>query len=189
MTPWTVNHQAPLFTGFPGKNIRIGCHFHPRRSSDPGIKPVSLEFAGSFFTTEPLGKPHRRNMQHCKLFQRYSREGRTEMSCCNTWKFSDKEIRKPGNKSLTENIYIWEMGIKRELNSSFSFRDEHNEEMRIYFRFTLRDVQYLKWKGVKQWAPKKQKTGHDPRHIIALFPFIHIIYTLKKRLNKLLAYF
>ena len=66
MTPWTVNHQAPLFMGFPdkntriggfpGKNSRIGCHFLPRRSSDPGIKPVSLELVGSFFTTEPLGK-------------------------------------------------------------------------------------------------------------------------------------
>ena len=26
-TPWTVNHQAPLSMGFPGKNTGEGCHF------------------------------------------------------------------------------------------------------------------------------------------------------------------
>ena len=25
--PWTVAHQASLFTGFPGKNIGVNCHF------------------------------------------------------------------------------------------------------------------------------------------------------------------
>ena len=27
VTPWTVAHQAPLSTGFPGKNTGVGCHF------------------------------------------------------------------------------------------------------------------------------------------------------------------
>ena len=38
-----------------------------------------------------------------------------------------------------------EMGIRRnEIMYSFFLRGEGNEEMRSYFRSTLRDVQYLK---------------------------------------------
>jgi len=46
---------------FPGKNTRVGCHFLlPGDIPNPGIKPlssVSLASAGTFFNTEPPGKP------------------------------------------------------------------------------------------------------------------------------------
>ena len=47
-TPRTVASQAPLSTGFPGKNIEVGCHAliqgnlpSPGDSADPGLKPPS----------------------------------------------------------------------------------------------------------------------------------------------------
>ena len=44
----------------PGKNTRVGCHFLPQGSSDPGVESMSLlspVLAGGFLTTEPPGKP------------------------------------------------------------------------------------------------------------------------------------
>ena len=40
---------------FPGKNIRVGCHFLLRGSCRPGIEPMSSALAGGFFTL--LGSP------------------------------------------------------------------------------------------------------------------------------------
>ena len=44
---------------FPGKNIRVGCHFLLQKIflMDPGIKPTSCALVDRFFTTEPPGKP------------------------------------------------------------------------------------------------------------------------------------
>ena len=62
VNPWTIDHQAYLSKGFPGKNTGVGCHFPPPGDiPNPGFKPTSPEspeLAGRFFTTEPLGKPH-----------------------------------------------------------------------------------------------------------------------------------
>ena len=56
MTPWTLAHQAAGDS--PGKNAGVSCHFPPPGDlHDPGIKPVSLALAGTFFTTESAGKP------------------------------------------------------------------------------------------------------------------------------------
>ena len=56
MTPWTLAHQTPGDS--PGKNAGVSCHFPPPGDlHDPGIKPVSLALAGTFFTTESAGKP------------------------------------------------------------------------------------------------------------------------------------
>ena len=50
--------------GFPGKNVGVGFAFSsPRDLLDPGIKVMSPTLAGSFFTTEPLGKC---NLLHVK---------------------------------------------------------------------------------------------------------------------------
>ena len=44
-TPWTVAHQASLSMGFPREEYWSGFPFpSPGNLSDPGIKPVSLEF-------------------------------------------------------------------------------------------------------------------------------------------------
>ena len=62
VTPWTAAHQAPLSMEFPRKKYWSGLLFpSPGDLPDPGIKPVSLaslELAGRFFTTAPLGKPN-----------------------------------------------------------------------------------------------------------------------------------
>ena len=56
-TPWTVAHQAPLFTGFPRQEYWSGLTFPlPGDLPDPGIKPQSLAspaLADGFFTTTP----------------------------------------------------------------------------------------------------------------------------------------
>ena len=61
VTPWTVAHQASRSMGFPRQEYWNGFPFSsPVNLPDPGIKPMSLaspEFAGRFFTIEPLGKP------------------------------------------------------------------------------------------------------------------------------------
>ena len=55
-TPWTVARQAPLSMGFPRQEYWSVLLFpSPGDLSDPGIEPVSLALAGSFFTTEPWG--------------------------------------------------------------------------------------------------------------------------------------
>ena len=54
-TPWTVAHQAPLFTGFPKQEYWNGLPFpSPGDLPNPGIEPVSLEspaLGGEFFAT------------------------------------------------------------------------------------------------------------------------------------------
>ena len=61
VTPWTVDHQAPLSMGFPRQEYWNGLPFSsPRDLPDPGIESVSPELAGSFFTTEPPGKSARK---------------------------------------------------------------------------------------------------------------------------------
>ena len=61
VTLWTVAHQAPLSIGFSRQEYWSGLPFPtPGRLPDPGIQPlspVSPEMAGSFFMTEPPGKP------------------------------------------------------------------------------------------------------------------------------------
>ena len=57
-TPHTVAPQASLSMGFPRQEYWSGLTFPTQGGlPDPGIKPMSLELAGSFFTTEPPGKP------------------------------------------------------------------------------------------------------------------------------------
>ena len=58
VTPWTVAHQAPLTMGFSRQEYWSGLPCPPPGDlPDPGIQPVSPEFAGGFFTTEPPEKP------------------------------------------------------------------------------------------------------------------------------------
>ena len=46
-TLWTVAYQTPLSIGFPGKNIRMGCHFFLQEISPPqGPNSDLLHFAG-----------------------------------------------------------------------------------------------------------------------------------------------
>ena len=57
-TTWTVAHQAPLSMGFSREEYWNGLPF-PSSGNLPGIEPASLELAGEFFITEPLGNPHK----------------------------------------------------------------------------------------------------------------------------------
>ena len=56
--PWTVAHQAPLFSGFPRQESWSALPFpSPGHLPDPGIEPVSPATADGFFTSETPGKP------------------------------------------------------------------------------------------------------------------------------------
>ena len=60
VTPWTVDHQAPLLMGFPRQEHWSSLLFPPPPGDlpDPGTEPIPSEFSasvGGFFTTEPLG--------------------------------------------------------------------------------------------------------------------------------------
>ena len=56
--PTDCSPQAPLSVGFPSKEYWSGLPFPTQGDlPNPGIKPTSLALAGSFFTTEPPGKP------------------------------------------------------------------------------------------------------------------------------------
>ena len=58
VTPWTVDHQAPLAMGFSGQEYWSGLPFpSPGGLPDPGVVLTSLALAG-FFTTEPPVKPY-----------------------------------------------------------------------------------------------------------------------------------
>ena len=58
-TPWTAAYQAPLSMGFSGQEYWSGLPFpSPGDLPHLGIEPMSPALAGSFFTTEPQGKPH-----------------------------------------------------------------------------------------------------------------------------------
>ena len=51
-TLWTIAHQAPLSMGFPRQEFWSELPFPPPEDlRDPGIKPVSPELVGRFFTT------------------------------------------------------------------------------------------------------------------------------------------
>ena len=57
-TPWTIALQVPLSVGFSRQEYWSGLAFpSPGDLPDPGIEPVSPALTGSFFTTEPPGKP------------------------------------------------------------------------------------------------------------------------------------
>ena len=57
-TLWAIAPQAPLSMGFPRQEYWSGVPFpSPGDLPNPGIKPMSPELAGRFFTTEPPGKP------------------------------------------------------------------------------------------------------------------------------------
>ena len=55
MNPWTIAHQAPLFTGFPREELLKRVVFPPPGDlPHPGINTLSLAspaLAGGFFTT------------------------------------------------------------------------------------------------------------------------------------------
>ena len=56
-TPWTVAHQTPQSMSFPRQEYSSSLPFpSPGDLPDPGIKLMSPELAGGFFTTEPPGK-------------------------------------------------------------------------------------------------------------------------------------
>ena len=53
--PWTATHQVPLSMGSPRQEYWSGLPFPSLEDlSNSGIKPVSPELAGKFFTTESL---------------------------------------------------------------------------------------------------------------------------------------
>ena len=57
-TPWTVAHQAPMFTGSPRQEYRSGLPFlPPGHLPRTGITPASPALPGGFFSTEPPGNP------------------------------------------------------------------------------------------------------------------------------------
>ena len=61
VTPWTIEHQAPLSMGFPRQEYRSGLPFPPPgdlpHSRMELVSPACSALAGRFFTTEPPGKP------------------------------------------------------------------------------------------------------------------------------------
>ena len=59
--PMDCSSQAPLFMGFLRQEYWNGLPFpSPGDLPNPGIKLTSPALAGTFFTTEPLGKPWKR---------------------------------------------------------------------------------------------------------------------------------
>ena len=59
VTPWKIDHQAPLYVEFSRQEYWSGLPFPlPADLPDPEIEPASPALAGEFFTTEPPGKPH-----------------------------------------------------------------------------------------------------------------------------------
>ena len=58
VTPQAVAHQFLLSMEFSRQEYWSGLPFPTQGDlPNPGIKPTSLALAGSFFTTEPPGKP------------------------------------------------------------------------------------------------------------------------------------
>ena len=82
VTPWTTAHQTLLFMGFSGFSGQeywsngLPCP-SPGDLLDPGIKPMSPELAGKFFTTETLGKHY----SNCSLFIIETYKLRTAFIC------------------------------------------------------------------------------------------------------------
>ena len=58
VTPWTIAHQAPLYTGISRQEDWNGLPFpSPGDLPKSGIEPVSPALAGGLLTIEPPGKP------------------------------------------------------------------------------------------------------------------------------------
>ena len=58
VSPWIVEHQAPLPMGFPRQEYWNGWPFpSPGDLPEPGVELMSPALAGKFFTIEPPGKP------------------------------------------------------------------------------------------------------------------------------------
>ena len=58
VTPWTIACQVPLSMEFPRQEYWSGLPCPPPGDlPNPGMEPASLALAGSFFSTEPSGKP------------------------------------------------------------------------------------------------------------------------------------
>ena len=58
-TPWAIDHQSPLFMGFPIQENWSGLPFPSSGDlPNPGVKPESPEIPAlhGFFTAEPWGK-------------------------------------------------------------------------------------------------------------------------------------
>ena len=59
VTPWTVDHQAPLSTEFSRQEYWSGLLFPPQMIfPTQRLNPHLLQLVGGFFNTAPLGKPH-----------------------------------------------------------------------------------------------------------------------------------
>ena len=73
--PWTVDHQAPLSTGFSRQQYWSGLLFPPPEDlPDPGIEPTSLKspaLAGGFFTTSASWEAWSSSMAACNLSPPY----------------------------------------------------------------------------------------------------------------------
>ena len=55
VTPWTVDHQAPLSMGFPRQKYWSGLPFlSPKYLPDPGIETASPALAGDIYWGSPI---------------------------------------------------------------------------------------------------------------------------------------
>ena len=58
MTPWTIDHQAPLSMGFSRQEYCSGLPYPSLRDiPDPGIEPGSPAWQADSLPSEPPGKP------------------------------------------------------------------------------------------------------------------------------------
>ena len=58
VTPWTIDHQAPLSMGFSKQEYWSGLPFpSPGDLPDPGIKSGSPAWQADFLPSKPPGKP------------------------------------------------------------------------------------------------------------------------------------
>ena len=61
VTPWTVGHQAPLSVACPRPEYWSRLPFPSLDDlPDPGVEPMSPALQEDSFTTEPTGKPYRK---------------------------------------------------------------------------------------------------------------------------------
>ena len=69
-TPWIVNYQAPLSTGFSRQEYWSGFPFpSPENLPDPGIKSVSPALSADALPSEPPGKsPPLKEEERTNLF-------------------------------------------------------------------------------------------------------------------------
>ena len=69
-TPWTVNYQAPLSTGFSRQEYWSGLPFpSPEDLPDPGIESVSPALSADALPSEPPGKsPPLKEEERTNLF-------------------------------------------------------------------------------------------------------------------------